>query len=226
MAKVLTIPEDRNEILFSLLWPYIVKKEFNYASSFIRRNKMLDNFDKYSRRIRFWISYCLHQNGEKRVSRNLYGKIIKDFPLSYYSVLSVKKLRKIYTPDDNKLLFTKQRFKKSDKEKKGLGRNKHFENTIKRMIAWLEVKRIDFYNYELKNLMKISRPGLFRSQVVYNLIHFLNHRQNHLQAFRLAVWSMENDLLAFSKSTLKALFPFDFIKNIKSVDHRSMNMID
>ncbi|RLA65062.1 MAG: hypothetical protein DRQ88_02605 [Epsilonproteobacteria bacterium] len=221
LAQELTTGQDEKETVFSLLWPFIVKKDYEDGASFIRKNRMLENFNNFSPRTQFWITYCLHKNKEVILSKGLYKKIIRDFPINYYAILSLKYLKKIVADIDDKILFKPIAIDSLKSKLKPHMLDGDLTKILKRMMAWLEVGQVKYYQNELNNLLThqaFASNDFFKSSLVFNLIGLLNHKQEHLQAFKLAFWSMENNFLKFGAPTLKALFPFAYIKNIKQVN--------
>jgi soluble lytic murein transglycosylase len=221
MAHKITEGPDKKEVLFSLLWPFIVKKDFENGSDFIRKNRMLEQFNELPPKIQFWITYCLHKNKEVILSKGLYKKIIRDFPVNYYAILSLKYLKQIIADVDGKMLFRPISMEELKSQLRPYMLSADLTKIIKRLIVWLEVGQVKFYQQELKNLLNhkaFASNDLFKSSLVFNLIGLLNHKQEYLQAFKLAFWSMENDLLKFSTPTLKAIFPFAYVKKIKNID--------
>jgi len=221
MAQVITVGEDKKEAIFSLLWPFIIKKDFEGGATFIRKNRMLENFIHLPPKIQFWISYCLHHNKEVILSKGLYKKIIRDFPVNYYAILSLKYLKKIISGVDGKMLFKPLSIDSLRNKLSSQMFNEELTQILKRLIVWLDAGQLDFYQAELDNLLNhkaFSQNGLYKSSLVFNLIGLLNHKEEYLQAFKLAFWSLENNHLKFGTPTLRALFPFAYINSIKSID--------
>jgi soluble lytic murein transglycosylase len=217
-AKDFSTVEKEEEILFFLLWPFIVNKDFSQGSLFIRKNRMLKKFHLLSSKTKFWIGHCLHHNGEIKLARELYEKIIDRSPTSYYAILSLKFLRKIYHSANEKILFEQQ------EELASLNLNvltPKLKNIIKRIVLWLEVGRINFYDYELQNFLNyLKRKGnkKLKSILIFKLIKVLNAKEEYLQAFKLSLWAIEKEVLNFSPDLLKTLFPLPFVKYIKKID--------
>lgn len=221
LAKEITVGENKKEALFSLLWPFIVKKDYEDGATFIRKNRMLENFNNLPPKIQFWITYCLHQNKEVILSKGLYKKIIRDFPVNYYAILSLKYLKQIISGVDGGMLIKPIGLDSLKTKLKPYMFNDDLTRILKRMMVWLDVGQIGYYENELKNLVNhpaFASNDLYKSSLVFNLIGLLNHKEEYLQAFKLAFWSLEKDLLKFGTPTLKALFPFAYIQNIKQVD--------
>jgi len=221
MAQEITEGADKQETLFSLLWPFIVKKDYDGGVDFIRKNRLLEQFNELPPKIQFWVTYCLHHNEEVILSKGLYKKIIRDFPVNYYAILSLKYLKKIISGVDGKILFKPISMDSLKSQLRPYMLSKDLTKIIKRLIVWLEVGQVAFYQQELKNLLGhkvFANNEALKSSLVFNLIGLLNHKQEYLQAFKLAFWSMEKNLLKFSTPTLKAIFPFAYINDIKSID--------
>jgi hypothetical protein len=84
--------DDRNDNLFGLLWISITQRRPDLALADALSLKLMDNFSGLEPRLQFWIAFSLQETGQRSLARLYYETIIRGAPLSYYAIMSGKKL--------------------------------------------------------------------------------------------------------------------------------------
>ena len=84
--------KDESESLFLILWTHLLRKDYRGAQNFILKENLIENFNKISTKLKFWVAVSLKKNGEKALAKTLYKDIITSNPLSFYSIISLFRL--------------------------------------------------------------------------------------------------------------------------------------
>jgi soluble lytic murein transglycosylase len=214
---------------FLLLWCSLFTDNYDEALKTITEFNMLGNFDSYSPRVRFWITYTLQKKGETILAKNYYKKIIEENPLDYYAILAMKNLKKIgdITLDD--ILTKRMNLKPLAHYLELNSLRESAVSTLTRAILWLDLGRESFFKMEMNSLLEKSvmetvqsnasqlDPDLYKSWLIFNILRLLNKKDYFLTSFRLAFDCIDKNYIRFSLPALKTLFPMNYFEKIKGM---------
>ena len=90
-ALNLSTQPDYHDSLFLYLWPDILSQQYSQVNKVIDKLDLHGKFDELSSKLKFWIAYCSEVIGKKNLAEHYYNIIIQDNPISYYSIMSIKR---------------------------------------------------------------------------------------------------------------------------------------
>ena len=221
--------EQKDESLFHLLYSYVVSGNYAEGLKAIERYNLIENFSKYSSRLRFWITHVLNNAGEVHLAQHLYKRIIETDPLGFYSIVAMKKLVEVTGNEKVNQSFLEQ-FKMSAVQP-GFQRelySKNFFKSIKRFSVWINLGVDKFSTLELNDIIhegeqnftrlpaSTEREMLLRNTLLH-MSDFLNKKRYFLHSFKLLYQSLERYNLQLCMNVIKNLFPIHYLPEITRV---------
>ncbi len=219
--------EIQEDALFFYLWTWLANNEWKdglkLAESYNLLKKPKDINDP---RLRFWIAYALEETGKKSDAIELYEHIIQNNPLSYYGIMSSKKVWSL-KPDSKLAKFYTERSIRSpalDVKKIELDQD-HLASLI-RLRVWAKIDNQRMMELELKRLNLHSMPLYIvkhptdKQPHVKSELHLLNGRiiqesQNYLATFRYLYQVLDKGEVVFNRELLEILYPSPFLGDLK-----------
>lgn len=231
--KISSDDYQKNESDFHLIWRYIVHEQHSNAVEYIEKRGLLKNYSSLPTKTQFWISYSVYKNNELSLAKYLFKQITTNSSaLDYYSILSTKVLHEMnYLGPSKKVSnLTNKPSDFIDLPIKFYTRE--FKSSLKRLQVWLELDYDRFANMEIATITSFAKDKLFKKNkltknlsdrdykknLLFGLIKLFNNDQQHLHSFKLIYSSISKNLMDVDSSTLKYLFPFEYIKKIKKID--------
>ncbi|OUR92902.1 hypothetical protein A9Q84_20535 [Halobacteriovorax marinus] len=224
--------DQLDETLFQLLWSNILFGNYKEAVATIEKFQLIKNFSKYNSKVKFWIAYTLYKNGEDELSKHLFTTLTESSPLNFYAIISYKKLLDIFDVEDKKKLL----FKYSEEIKPDIPKNqrysKNFIASMKRLSIWLDLNLDSFSNNEISEIISRDSSYIFqdekfaknvtnkdlRKHLIEKLVNLFTKEKKYLHSFKLVHQSLEKEMFELDAFTLRNLFPFRYLSNIKKID--------
>lgn len=238
--------EQQEDAPFYLLWPKLYHEDFKGALKIVQQHDLLSQYEHFSSRAQFWISYSIYQNKNKKLSGELFEKIINQHPLSFYSVLSFKLLYKKSPPEKQDQIFDLL----SISAPEGLGSALSLSSPtfqaqnvtpqgqllLKEVLLWNQLKNEPLLSDTLQRLFSLT-PSLFyqhaqhknAEQFFHELVQFLakemGDQKEYLHTFKMVYMALEQSPTPLDPQTLKHLFPFAYYNSIKQATADNLNPI-
>ena len=227
-------PEYLYDAHYFYLWTYIHTNDQKNSLKYIKSEKLLDKV-KTSKdsQLRYWIAYVLEKDNKKDEAISLYEDTIRDNPLSYYSIISSKRLLNL-KPDSTLANFY------HIEARRGVSFNLNLTDfdadhqaSFVRLKAWSKIDNSRMIDLELRRLNNYSLPIFLQKKTVdqhatiketVHLLqaHLIQESQNYLMTFRYIYNLLDKNDIRFTRNVLDLLFPRPYIdvlkKNLKNQD--------
>lgn len=215
------------ESLFSLLWADIFTDNYRGALQTIKSTSFYNDAEKLPNKLNFWVATIYEENKNDKLSSFYFNKLIESAPLSYYSILVLKKYSDKFLSNTDDYLKSFQdrpissvafpRFSDSTK------------NAMKRILIWISLDKEALANYEIENLLKLSKNQLLHEnaghssyndndvkKVMLTLItKGLANQKRYLDAFKISYRFVQESGIKINQTLLRSIFPSDFFGQIK-----------
>lgn len=235
------IKKNEKEILedsqYFYLWTYISNNEYKEAKKIAEQLGLLKNSHVIAdTRLKFWIAHIKEELGETIEASSLYEELITNSPLSFYSIMSNKKLQQI--KPDSKVLQFYINHSKAESNKPVLLFSDFTPDHLSSMIrlkAWSTINSKKFLELELKRINSHSQPELIvkkpiNLQLKYKSeLHLVNAKiirgiNNYLATFKYLYEVLEEKELEFNKTLLETLYPTPYLDALrKSLKNASID---
>ncbi len=220
-------PEITEDAQFYHLWTHLYHNEYKDAykvansHGLIRKSKEI-----VDPRLKFWIASIHEELSETSNAIALYEDIIINSPLSYYGIMSTKKLQ-VLKPDSLavKFYFTNSTENTERITIKASELDGDYVSSLIRLKAWAKVDSARFMRIELKRLNNHSMPSLVvksstEKQIqLKSELHLLNARiiqnsSNYLAAFRYLYDVLNKKEINFNRQLLEVLYPRPYLEDL------------
>lgn len=221
--------EIQEDALFFYLWTWLStndwKDALKTAESYNLLKKPKDISDP---RLRFWIAYSYEEIGKKNEAIEIYENIIERNPLSYYGIMSSKKVLSL-KPDSKVSRFYFERTVRSPAlDIKKIEFDSDYISSLVRLRVWAKIDNQRMMELELKRLNRHSMPLYVvkhptdKQAFVKSELHLLNGRiiqesQNYLATFRYLYTVLDKGEVVFNRELLEILYPSPFLAELKKV---------
>lgn len=215
--------EVHEDALFFYLWTHLSFDEFKEAKKLAGLHGLIKNNKQLSDpRLKFWIAYVHENLDEKDDAVTIYEDIILNHPLSYYSIMSTKKLQTL-KPESPAVTFYHNSVKTTDSTSIEFEQiDDDYISSLIRLKAWAKIDSARMMNLELKRLKNHSMPSyLVKRPTEQQLflksdLHLLNARliqdsNNHLATFRYIYQVLDNKEVIFNRQVLEILYPKPYL---------------
>lgn len=221
--------EIQEDALFFYLWTWLSTNDWKDALKTADSYNLLKKPREISDpRLRFWIAYSYEETGKKNEAIELYENIIERNPLSYYGIMSSKKILTL-KPDSKVSRFYIERAVRSpalDIAKVEIDPD-HISSLV-RLRAWAKIDNQRMMELELKRLNRHSMPLYVvkhptdKQAFVKSELHLLNGRiiqesQNYLATFRYLYGVLDKGEVVFNRELLEILYPSPFLADLRKV---------
>lgn len=221
--------EIQEDALFFYLWTWLSTNDWKDALKTADSYNLLKKPKEISDpRLRFWIAYSLEETGKKAEAIELYENIIERNPLSYYGIMSSKKVLAL-KPDSKVARFYVERSARSpalDVKKVEIDQD-HISSLV-RLRAWAKIDNQRMMELELKRLNRHSMPLYVvkhptdKQAFVKSELHLLNGRiiqesQNYLATFRYLYGVLDKGEVVFNRELLEVLYPSPYLADLRKV---------
>jgi soluble lytic murein transglycosylase len=217
--------EILEDALFFYLWTHLYFNEFKDAQKLANQFGLIKNSKKIQdARLKFWIGVIHEELGEKKEAVTLYEDIIFNNPLSYYGIMSNKKLQHI-KPDSRAVTFYASN-SVLDSGVQSLNINDLDEDHISSLVrlkAWATIDSAKLLRIELKRLNNHSMPSYLvknsteKQFFLRSDLHLLNAKiiqnsENYLATFRYLYEVLEKKEVLFNRHLLETLYPKPYLE--------------
>ena len=225
------ISKNDKEILedaqFFLLWTYISLGQYpealkiaDHYSLIKKSNLILDA------RLKFWIGYTLEQVKRKDDAIKMYELIIADSPLSFYAIMSTKRMADI-KPNSPVVTFYRDRALASTTSLSVAPKDldADYIASLVRLRAWAKIDTLRMMNLEQKRITRSSIPNYLVKQKTENQLmiksdlHMVNSKiiqasENYLAAFRYLYVALDKKEVVFNRTLLEILYPKPYLEQL------------
>lgn len=222
------VKKNQKDILedaqFFHLWTYFSLNEFKEGLKIADSYNLIKKMDQISDpRLKFWIGFAHERLDKKSEAIKAYEDIISSNPLSYYSIMSTKKLQ-VLKPDSAVVKFY---------DEKALNPNWQFSLDINameddhvaslvRLRAWAKMDNQRMMNLELKRLslhslpsqiVKVATDKQFDTKSDLHLVHakLIQESKNYLATFRYLYGVLDRKEITFNRALLEILYPKPYL---------------
>lgn len=225
------VKKNNKEILedsfFFYLWTYLADGEYKDALKLAGDYKLLKKENILDPRLKFWVGNTHEELGNKNDAIGLYEDIVANSPLSYYSIMSTKKLQ-VLKPDSKAVTFYAQNAVKMTQpisfEIKDLDED-HLSSLV-RLKAWAKIDSLRLLKLELKRLKLHSMPNMIvkassdKQMPMKSDLHLINSKiiqnsENHLATFRYLYDLLDKKEVVFNRALLEILYPKPFLNDLR-----------
>jgi soluble lytic murein transglycosylase len=219
--------EVYEDALFFYLWTYLDKNDFKETLIQARKLDLLhDKYKIQDPRLKFWIAFSYEQQKESKDAIRIYEDIILNSPLSYYAIMSVKKLQ-VLKPDSLVVGFYNRRAVHTPAQLSFdvNSLDEDFISSLIRMKAWARIDSQRMMKLELKRLSRHSIPDFVvkqptvKQQEIKSDLHIITARliqesDNYLASFRYLYTVVESKEVQFNRSLLEVLYPRPYLNEL------------
>ncbi|MCY4643692.1 MAG: lytic transglycosylase domain-containing protein [Bacteriovoracales bacterium] len=229
-ALSLAAEENYNDSLFLYLWTDILNEKYTEVSKIINELDIHGKFENLDSRLKFWVAYTSEMTNKKRLAEHYYNSVLESHPMSFYAVMSIKRLKVI---------------SKKIKDEINVGAiinpvyasasiplEEYSDNLItafKRIKIFSELDQMDFVSHEnhyiyrspvrelLKNysMYPVSSYEELKEKIVLHMVSILHEEQNFLKSFTIILKGIEAGRHDLNFDFLKALFPKPYMAEVK-----------
>lgn len=217
-------PEVQEDALFSYLWTYIYSNDYSDTLKMAKKYDLLKNFKSLSDpRLKYWLAHASEEDGKKSESIEYYENIISNHPLSFYSIMSTKRLTALKPDSPLTTFYTNTVVNSSSgKDLKIEELDADFQSSLIRLKAWAKIDSSRFLNLELQRLNSHSLPGYLvkkpaeAHKKITSDFHLLNGRviqdaDNYLASFRYLYQYLDRKEVEFNKDLVEILYPRPYL---------------
>jgi len=213
---------------FSLLWTYIHPSEYKDALKEAEKLGLIKSFyDLTDSKLKFWIAYSYQELEKKDDAVKFYEHIISSHPLSYYAIMSVKRLNQLKSDSPLIKFFASPEILGPATSSINLeSLDGDSVSSLVRLKVWAKLNAKKFMTVEVQRLHNHSIPNL---QSRFNLdkmlqlksdIHFLTggliaENQDYLASFRYLYDALDKKEVLFNRQLLDMLYPTPFYNDLK-----------
>jgi soluble lytic murein transglycosylase len=219
--------EIQEDALFFYLWTYLAQNENKEAMELAKKYDLLNGKTKIiDPRIKFWIAYLYEELDESKKSIAYYEDIVLNHPLSYYAIMSVKKIQ-VLNPESETVNFYSKNSSKTTSaisfDTKLLDAD--FQSSLMRLKAWSKIDSQRLIKLEVKRLRLHSIPSFLvtlpteKQADARSDFHIINARiildsQNYLSTFRYLYEALDKKEVVFNRALLEILYPKPYLEDL------------
>lgn len=223
------IKKNNKEILedaqFFYLWTYLYHNEYKDAHKIANQQGLVKNVKNLmDARLKFWIAVIHEQLGQMNESVTIYEDIVFNHPLSYYGIMSTKKLQAIKPESAAVPFYVNNSSQISGHSSLVLKEmDEDHVSSLVRLKAWAKIDSAKFLQIELKRLNNHSMPAfLVKNPIEKQLylrsdLHLLNAKiiqfsENYLSTFRYLYQVLDKKEVIFNRQLLEILYPKPYLE--------------
>ena len=225
------IQKNNRDILedaqFFILWTHMAGGNHEEALKLADKYGLLKKASSITdARLKFWIAHTLEQVKKQDESVKLYEQIITESPLSFYAIMSTKRLA-IIRPKSPAVSYYQVNgtsipapLKVNPKDLEA-----DYHSSLVRLRAWAKIDSLRMINLEQKRINLHSIPGLVTKQTSENQLavrsdmHLISAKiiqasENYLAAFRYLYVALEKKEVIFNRTLLEILYPKPYLDQL------------
>lgn len=216
-------PEVQEDALFSYLWTYFFNNDFSDALKIAKKHNLLKDLKGLADpRLKYWLAYATEEDGKKSDAIEYYENIVSNHPLSFYSIMSTKKLQALKPDSPLATFYTGTVANSSSSNDLKISElDQDFVSSLVRLKAWAKLDSSRFINLELERLNALSLPSYLEKKPaeshkrIISDFHLLNGRMiqesnNYLASFRYLYQYLDRKQVEFNKDLVEILYPRPF----------------
>lgn len=206
----------RKKVIFEYFWTYAVQGEYEDALEIVI-DKFAPNLEliKSDSKLHFWIGLAHFEQGNTKTAKRIFKDLVKTNPLSYYAILSAKKLSEDLNEKTEDIYLGLLNGGKTLPNTRDIASSEIDYRWLKRVIGWSLVNNDRFLNLELNNT-KMNKSGQDLQNHLMSAAYMLGTKKDYLESFKVIYRNVENKNLNINKDALKILFPQPYFNQIKS----------
>ena len=219
--------EIHEDALFFYLWTHISLSEYKEALALAKKHDLVKDKSKIQDpRLKFWIAYLHEKTDKDNVALEYYEDIVLHHPLSYYSIMSAKKLLAM-KPDSSAVIFYNSSITKIAPN---ISFNTDlletdFTSSLVRLKVWSKIDSARMIKLEIKRLTLHSMPKFLvtvptmKQAEAKSDLHLINARiihdaDNYLATFRYLYDVLDRKEVVFNRALLEILYPKPYLKEL------------
>lgn len=219
--------DQKEDAWFYRIWIWGSKEDWKKVINWVERIGLNKNFDQLNdSRLKFWIAYAYQQTKEEKLAKNLWEKTIVNHPLSFYSIMATKSLRKFHPTSELKDYYDQVERNSNPKiDIKNI--DSSVWETWKRLKAWARLDAKAFLNAEMHGLEKNMIPGIVQrasddlkaeteSDAYLISAAIVGSENNFLDSFRIIYKALGSKKVIFNRFLLELLYPKPFVQELTS----------
>jgi soluble lytic murein transglycosylase len=219
--------EINEDALFFYLWTYISTEDFAGAIKVAESYQLFKNYNNISDpRLKFWLAQAQESKNKTSEAIKYYENIIETSPLSFYAIMSTKKLQVIATESPAITYYKTNVNKNQDKVSIALtDLSEDHISSLVRLKAWSKIDSQKMMDMELKRLNLHSLPDVVskvstdkqltvRSDLHLIYAKLIQESKNYLATFRYLYGVMDRKEVEFNRSLLEILYPRPFYQDL------------
>lgn len=227
------IKKNNKEVMedaqFSYLWTYLHPGDYKETIKQAESLGLIKNFYGLTdSRLKFWIAYAFQERDEKKDAIKFYENIITAHPLSYYAIMSVKRLNQLKSDSPQIKFFSSPEVLTQSPPSLNIEMlDGDSISSLIRLKVWAKLNAKKFMNLEVQRLHHHSLPNL---QSRFNLdkmlqlrsdIHFLTsgliaQNQDYLSSFKYLYEALDKKEILFNRQLLEMLYPTPYFNDLKA----------
>lgn len=227
-SKSFANADDKNESSFHIIFTHYLKNEISEARAYIQKEKLPERFNTLDSRLMYWTAYILDLNKELKEAKELYVKTIRKHPISFYSILGLKRLQQI-----SPIIASELMLHDDESNLAKLSLSKASQKSVTEYYVHHKAKSNVLVSIQASDLRKTSERNFFKNkntksnlvqQKSLYLIKLFSRTNLFLQSFKEAYQKINSGQVKVTKSVINSLFPKSFSRYVKSsnrtLDHR------
>jgi len=199
-----------NESKFQTIFALYRDRKLSSARNFIKNEKFVSKFNTLNSKLRYWIAHIYEKSKEYKKAKELYLEQIKYSPLSFYSILALKNLRRM-GPDYGVDLLVKSEYP----EIRISDLSEQAKDDIFLFDIFKQAGSGFFTNLQASQVRGLKASSFFKEKSykdsieskIYFLIKFFSNRDSHLNSFKVAYTNLNKKLINLNSLVIESLFP-------------------
>ena len=222
-SRVFTRGKYRYESIFQSLWVYIKDNRYDSARHIIDNSRIMDDFEHYPSKLKFWLAYIYKQTGKSDEAHRLFLRLIEDDPTGFYSTVVVQK----YPTEAifNSWKINEEMDRAMLRKLSGLNLNNDYKKSLTRLMAWAELSLFSYVKLEAEDLLKDRKAfkkipksidvAEYKKFLSFITLQALSISENYLSAFMFINKNLGRDVLSMNRTMLKKLYPTPYLKMVR-----------
>ena len=194
---------------FEFMWLHVLQEKYQTALNIANTHTPNAKALKANPKIHFWISFLNLKLNNAVTAHLQLKKIIRQNPLSYYSILSAKILASNSDMTTSELYLTHLNQNISMTSIKDVN-----PNWLKRIVLWGQIHQPFFLSLEMKSLNTFSNQKDVKNYIL-NAANQLSLHKEYLKSFKIIYKAINANKIKLSANLLKILFPKPYLKQVQ-----------